>query len=190
MGFDKLRKPLLVPAEIIETVLRLLDGRVHDAIKTDLPDAAANDDLGLAEAIGSKMVTIETAGDGTATTTAYALWRFVLDPLSYDAGDPVTVRLRALTAVLGEVSDILDVEAKLVGEDGAVGADINGTAEKQLTAALADYDFVLAGATLTPGCEVQIRVKMARNDTGGTAAAVMSLSKVSVLHKAPHVDAQ
>jgi hypothetical protein len=188
MSQKRENRPLLIRGETVERVLKLIDGRVHDAIKTDLPDTPSADDLGLAEAIGSVLTTIATTGAGTATTTAYALFRFVLAPW-YDAGDNITLRVRAKTSAIAEVSDQLDVEAKLVGEDGSVGSDLVSTTIKQLTAAYADYNFTIAGATLAPGDEVQVRVMLARNDTGGSASGTVTASKVSVLHSAPDIDA-
>lgn len=188
MGKQKIKRALLIAGETVEKVLRLVFAKVHDAIKTDLPDAPATDDLGLAEAIGSVLTSIATTGAGTATTTAYALFRFVLDPW-YDAGKDITVRIRAKTSALALVEDLVDAEVKRVGEDGAVGADLNGTAEQQMTAALADYDFVIDGDTLNPGDEVQLRLRLSRNDTGGTTAGTMTASKVSILHSAPDIDA-
>lgn len=189
MGVHKFRQPLLIVGETVEYALRLIKAKVHDAIKTDLPDTPAADDLGLAEAIGSVLTTIETNGGATASTVAYALWRIVLDPLKYDAGTDITVRIRAVTSALGTVEDLVDLEAKLVGEDGAVGADINGTAAQQLTTALADYDFVLDGATLVPGAEIQLRVALSRDDTAGAIAGTVTGSKVSLMHSAPDIRA-
>ena len=188
MGYEKIRKPLLIVGETVEKSLRLVLAKVHDAIKTDLPDTPATDDLGLAEAIGSVLTTIATTGGGTASTVAYALFRFVLDPF-YDAGKDITVRVRAVTSALGTVEDLVDVEVKRVGEDGAVGADLNGTAEQQLAIVAADYDFVVDGATLNPGDEVQLRVMLSRDDTAGAIAGTVTAPKVSILHTAPQIDA-
>jgi len=189
MGVHKFRQPLLIVGEDVEYVLPLTEGRVHDAIKTDLPDTPGTDDLGLAEAIGSVLTSIETNGGATATTVAYALWRVVLDPLKYDAGSDVTVRVRAVTSALGTVSDLVDVEVKLVGEDASVGADLNGTAATQLTTSAADYDFVVDGTTLTPGAEIQLRLTISRDDTAGAIAGTVTATKVSLLHSAPNIDA-
>ena len=189
MSQKRENRPLLIASETIERRLLLLDARVHDAIKTDLPDTPSADDLGLAEAIDSAIISIETNGGGTASTIAYALWRLILDPLSYDAGKDVTIRIRAKTTALGEVDATLDLEAKLLDEDGDVGADLVSTAKKDLTTAYVDYDFVIAGATLVPGGEVQLRAVLDRDDTGGTAAGTMSIVSVSVMHTAPDIDA-
>jgi len=188
MGYEKIRRPLLVIGETVEKVLRLTDAKVHDAIKTDIPDTPGTDDLGLAEAIGSVLTTIETNGGATASTVAYALFRFVLDAF-YDAGKDITVRVRAVTSALATVEDLADVEVKLVGEDGSVGADLNGTAAQQLAIAAADYDFVVDGATLKPGDEVQLRLALSRDDTAGAIAGTVTAPKVSILHAAPNIDA-
>jgi hypothetical protein len=188
MGREKIKRALLIAGETVEKVLRLVLAKVHDAIKTDLPDTPSSDDLGLAEGVDAVLTTIETNGGGTASTLAYALFRFVLDPW-YDAGKDITVRIRAVTSALGTVEDLVDVEVKRIGEDGAPDADLNGTAEQQLTTALADYDFVVDGATLVPGDEVQLRLALSRDDTAGAIAGTITAPKVSVLHSAPDIDA-
>lgn len=155
--------------------------RVHDAVKTDLPDTPSADDLGLAEAVGSAIVGVETNGGGTATSTGYAL-ALIPIPADYIAGGTLTLRARAKVTNLSEVSEKIDCEVKKVG-DAAVGSDICATAEQDLTAAYANYDFTITPTGLTPGDILQVRLKLATNDTGGTQDATPSIAKVELRYQ-------
>lgn len=156
----------------------LNQAKVHDAVKTDIPDTPSNDDLGLAEAVGSAIVGVQTNGGGTATSTGYATFFFAL-PAEYVSGGAITVRVRAKVTALSEVSETVDCEVKKVG-DAAVGSDICATAAQALTAAYANYDFTVTPTGLAPGDILQIRLALATNDTGGTQNATPSIAKVEV----------
>ena len=158
--------------------------RIHDAIKDALPDSAGTDDMGLADAVGSAALGVITADDDQ---TGYALHLFQI-PADYKAGTDLTVVLRAKTTGLGQVANVFDVEAKLVG-DATVGSDICATAAQTVTTAFANYSFTITGTSLAAGDVLQIRIRYNMNDTGGGGAAgVATLAKVSVSYSANGMD--
>ena len=157
---------LLATVATKEISIPLTDGNTVAAWKDALPDAADATSIGLADAQGSPLLGATTISTSTASSSETASYEITI-PDDYVAGSTVSIRIRAKTTALATVSDLVDITAQLIGD--TLGADINGTAATQMTIAYADYDFVVAPATLIPGAKLLITLTLSRNDTGGAA---------------------
>jgi len=157
---------LLATVATKEISIPLTDGNTVAAWKDALPDAADATSIGLADAQGSPLLGATTISTSTASSSETASYEITI-PDDYVAGSTVSIRIRAKTTALATVSDLVDITAKLIGD--TLGADINDTAATQMTIAYADYDFVVAPATLIPGAKLLITLTLSRNDTGGAA---------------------
>lgn len=158
-----------------------VDFRVWDAMQTNLPGTAANDDLAL---IGGTWATaspmIQSSNPTGGTVTQYARFQFEFPP-EYDAGQRVYVRCRAKVAVACQVSNTLDVVAYEGDKEGGIGADLCTTAAQTLTTSFANYDFVLTPTNLTAGDILDARLHVALDDTGGAHAGIVSIGKVAIV---------
>lgn len=161
--------------------LPLSDLRVFDAVKDALPDAAGSDDLGLADAAGS--VLLSGAINGAAVTQKAGVE--VMIPWDYKAGGTLTLRLRAKRSGAAQVSTTIDAEVKVKDGDGALGSDICATAAQSITGtdAYADYDFTITPTSRVPGEILNIVLVLAGDDTGGTNNRTLRCCDVSLRYQ-------
>lgn len=151
--------------------------RVWDALGTNLPGTAANDDLGLVGGtFGTNSPTIQT-GDlkAAGATTRYARCQIWLPP-EYDAGQTINLRFHAgMKTTVADVSATLDAEAYKSDTEEGVGSDLVSTAAQSINSlTLADKDFVIDGSALSPGDLLDVRIAVEVNDAA-TATAVIGL---------------
>jgi hypothetical protein len=157
--------------------------RVHDAMITNLPGTAANDDMGLITGTpGTDVPTLQGVDFGGTSTDEKAAFEFVLPP-EYDAGETITVRVRA--AMLTTVSDgtaTVDVECWKAGDDGAAGSDICATAATTINSLTpGNKDFTITPAGLAAGDRLIFRLAFGGSDTGNVGVMIPEISKLSVL---------
>ncbi|MHC4178261.1 MAG: hypothetical protein ACYSWU_12190 [Planctomycetota bacterium] len=142
--------------------------RVWDAMATVLPGTPATDDFGL---VGGTFATdspsLQTLDGGGATTTIYARAQVVL-PIEYVAGQTVTLRFSAgMLTTVADGSATLDVQAYKSDREAGIGADICATAAQSVNSlTLADKDFTITPATLSPGDVLDVRIAFYIDDTG------------------------
>lgn len=164
-------------------VVNFADFRVHDAIATLLPSAAANDDLGFDGGTFGTEAPHLTAGD-VKTTSSTRYGRFLVRlPMEYDDGETVTLRLKAgMLTTVADGSCTVDVEAyKCDGETG-VGSDLCATAAQSINSlTFADKDFIITGTGLVSGDLLDIRIAVAYVDTATGTAVEPVVGKVSLL---------
>lgn len=170
--------PLLTRAEMATEQnavypISLLEFQTWDALKTNLPAAAANDDLGLVTGtLGTHAPTI-TAGDvKTTSSTRYARCQVGL-PAEYKAGGSVTLRISAgVQTTIADTSCTVDAQVYRVVRDTTVGSDICATtAQSCNSTTFSDKSFTITPTTLNPGDLLDIRVALIYVD-GSTATAV------------------
>jgi hypothetical protein len=157
--------------------------RVHDAMITNLPGTAANDDMGLITGTpGTDVPTLQGVDFGGTSTDEKAAFEFVLPP-EYDAGETITVRVRA--AMLTTVSDgtaTVDVECWKAGDDGAAGSDICATAATTINSLTpGNKDFTITPTGLAAGDRLIFRLAFGGSDTGNVGVMIPEISKLSVL---------
>ena len=166
-----------------EQNIQLTEMKVHDAMSTVLPAAAANDDMGLITGTpGTDGPTLQGVDFGGTSSDEKTSFEYVL-PLGYKAGGTITLRLRG--AVLTTLSDdtcTIDAEVWLADEDGAVGSDICATAAQSINSlTIADKDFTITPTGLVPGDKLIIRLAFICTDAGDLGVMIPELSKVSIL---------
>jgi len=157
--------------------------RVHDALQTNLPAMAANDDMAIITGTpGTDAPTLQGVDFGGTSTDEKAAFIFPL-PAEYVSGETITVRVRA--AMLTTVSDgtaLVDVECWKQDGDGAVGSDICATAAQSINSLTpANKDFTITPTGLVAGDLLVIRLAFSGSDTGNLGVMIPEISKVSVL---------
>lgn len=151
------------------------DWRVWDALQTNLPSPAANDDLGLVGGtFGTGTPSIQT-GDlkAAGATTRYARCTFEL-PAEYVAGQSVTIRAHAgMLTTAADTSATLDFQLYRSNDEAGLGSDLVADAAQDINStSLANFDFDVTPNSLNPGDTLDIRMAVAVND-GATGTAVI-----------------
>lgn len=170
--------PLIQRSGLVQTVLAEYPipweaWRVWDAYHTVLPGTAATDDLALIGgtfATGSPSIQTEDL-KAAGATNKYARCMIAL-PAEYEAGETVQLRFHA-----GMLTTIADTTATLIAavyksnEEAGIGSNLYaGAALDVRSLTLADKDFALTSAGLSPGDILDVRINLAVNDAAtGTA---------------------
>jgi len=165
-----------------EYKIGLLSARTHDALATNLPGTAANDDMGLITGTpGTDAPTLQGVDFGGASTDEKAAFEVVL-PASYRAGAAVTLRVKA--GMLTTVSDgtaTVDVEAWKDAGDGSVGSDICATAAQSINSlTMADKDFTITPTGLVAGDKLIVRLSFGGSDTGNLGVMIPEIQAVAL----------
>ena len=157
--------------------------RVHDAMDTVLPNAAANDDMGLITGTpGTNALRLHSVDFGGTTSDEKCAFEFVL-PAEYQAGESVTVRIRAgAITTLPDTTATVDVECWPVAADGTVGSDLCTTAATSIRSlTMANKDFAITSTALVPGDLLIIRVSFAGTDSGDLGVMKLQINRIDVL---------
>lgn len=157
--------------------------RVHDAMDTVLPNAAAADDMGLITGTpGTNALLLQSVDFGGTTSDEKCAFEFVL-PAEYQAGESITVKIRAgAITTLPDTSSTIDVECWPVAADGTVGADICATAAQSIRSlTMADKSFVITSTGLVAGDLLIIRLSFAGSDTGNLGVMALQINRIDVL---------
>lgn len=166
-----------------ELAVSQFNWRVWDAIQTAI-GAAGNDDLGITTGTFGTASPVITAGDVKAANVTRYARQIIRLPDDYVAGTDLTLRfLAGMVTTVSDGTATLDVSAHRTVGDGTVGADLvttNAQSINSLTAA--NKDFVVAGATLLPGDQLDIRIVIAAVDTATGTAVTPTVKAGSVLY--------
>ena len=157
--------------------------KVHNALATNLPATAANDDMAIITGTpGTDAPTLQGVDFGGTTSDEKAAFELVL-PQEYRAGSAITVRVKAgILTTLSDGSLTLDVEAWKDDGDGTVGSDICATAAQDINSlTMANKDFTITPTGLVPGDRLVIRLAFAGSDTGNTGVMIPEIQNVAVL---------
>lgn len=157
--------------------------RVHDAMATLIPAAAANDDMGyITGTPGTHAPRAQGVDYKTASTDEKASFEFELPP-EYQAGESVTLRVNAgMVTTVANGTATLDAEVWKDGGTGTVGSDIcatNAQSINSLTAA--NKDFVITPTSLSPGDKLIVRLSFAGSDSGTGTAVIPSINAIKFL---------
>ncbi len=157
--------------------------RVHDALQTNLPGTAANDDMGLITGTpGTDAPHLQGVDFGGGATDEKAAFEFVLPP-EYRAGSPVSVRVKA--GMITTVSDgTATVDVEVWKEDGAglVGSDICATAAQSINSLTkANKTFTITPTGLVAGDVLIIRLAFIGADVGNVGVMIPEIDNVAVL---------
>ncbi len=151
--------------------------RTWDAMATNLPGTAANDDLALVTGtLGTHSPTLQTGDLKTAgATTRYAACTFEV-PYTYVAGETITVRAHAgMKTTVADTSATIDFQVYLSDDEEGVSADLCTTAAQSINSLTdGDKDFQITAASVGPGDTLHIRVAITVTD-GATGTAVIGM---------------
>jgi hypothetical protein len=156
--------------------------RVWDALATNLPGTAADDDLGL---IGGTFATaspsIQSVDFGGGNTTAYARTQISL-PWEYEDGQTVTLRFHAgMLTTVADNACTLDVQCYESNEETGISADLCTTAAQSINSlVLADIDFTITPTSLAAGNMLDVRIAVVATDAGnlGVMKAIIGAAKL------------
>lgn len=161
--------------------------RAWDDAGLNLLEIPATDDLGVVGGtFGTDVPSIQTVDFGGTSTTAYARVQINLPP-EYVAAATVKLRFHAgAITTLPDTTLTLDVEAYKSGEKAVVsGGDICATTIQDINSlTMADVDFTITAAALSPGDTLDVRIVMNGVDGGdlgvmrGVVGAVQLLCNV------------
>lgn len=161
----------------------LLTARVWDALQTNLPGTGAADDLEIySGTFGTNSMAIRTGDFKTTTITRRCRMQIPI-PMEYEAGEDINIRLHAgMMTTVADGSCTIDVEAYKSDEDAGLGSDLVTTAATTINSLTsADKDFVVDGATLSPGDWLDVRITIAGVDTATGTAVIGQFGSVQLL---------
>jgi hypothetical protein len=157
--------------------------RVHDAMQTVLPAAAANDDMGLVTGTpGTAAPSLQGVDFGGTTTDEKAAFEFFLPP-EYVAGTNPKLRARAgMGTTVANVTSAIDVECWSDDGDATVSADRCITAQQSINSLTLSYKtFEIDGAGLVPGSKLLVRVSFVGADTGNAGIMIAAITELAML---------
>lgn len=176
-------RSLLQQEDLAEYAIDFTACRVHDALQTLLPGAAANDDMGLITGTpGTDAPTLQGVDFGGASSDEKCAFFYPLPP-EYQQGQTVQVRVRAgMVTTVADTSCDVDVEVWKFDGDGAVGSDLCNTSATDMNdLSKANLDFDVTATTLAPGDVLMCRVSFVGTDSGNAGVMIPEISKLALL---------
>lgn len=167
---------------LAESVIPFTSLRVWDAVASNLPSAAAADDLGLVTGTWATNPVRVTAGDVKTTGSTRRLYFAVPIPANYEDGQTIQVRIRAkMETTVADTSCMIDLEA-YVGTSGTLGSDLVTTAAQSMNSlTAASYDFTINPIGVDPGDLLECRLSIAYNDAATATAVTPAVYKIALL---------
>ena len=178
-----LARSAIVQEDLVPYTIPLTSIRVHDAMATNLPATAANDDMGLITGTpGTDAPTLQGVDFGGTSTDEKGAFEFVL-PAEYVTGQTITLRVTG--AMLTTVSDgtaTVDAECWVATSAGAVGSDICATSAQSINSLTsADKDFTITPTSRAAGDRLIVRLSFAGSDSGNAGVMIPEISRVQML---------
>lgn len=158
--------------------VQLTQLRVHDAIQTNLPGTAANDDLAIISGtIGTADPVLRTSDAKATTVTQYARVQLPL-PVEYQSGQTVTVVVNAnMTTTVSDGTATVD----LVAYRNGAGSDICATAATTINDTdAADVSFTITPTNLVPGDMLDCRLAVAITDSATETAVLGTINSITL----------
>lgn len=157
--------------------------RTFDALQTNLPGTAADDDMALVTGTpGTAAPVLQGVDFGGASTDECAGFIFPL-PLEYVAGESIVLRITA--GMLTTVSDgtaTVDVNAWQDDGDGTVSSDACATAAQSINSlTLANKDFVITPTGVAAGDLLNFKIAFGGSDSGNAGVMIPTITKLAVL---------
>jgi len=157
--------------------------RVWDSAIAILPAVAVDDDMAIVTGTpGTAVPTLQGVDFGGTSTDEKCAFEFCL-PAEYDAGQSITLRLRA--AMLTTIADApctVDVNCYKSNRDGAAGADLCTTVAQSMNSLTpANLDFTITPTGLAAGDRLVFILTFAGSDTGDLDVMIPEISQVELL---------
>jgi len=156
---------------------------VWDAVQTNVPGTAANDDLGLITGTwGTDSPTLQTGDLKAAGSTNRYAGFLVQVPQNYQDGATFVVRLRGgMITTVSDTSAEIDLELYVADKDGGVGSDICQTASTTINSLTkANVDFTIDATAIDPGDLLFGRIKINVNDAATGTAVIGECSHAEI----------
>jgi hypothetical protein len=173
----------LAQRALAESIVPLTQARTWNAVATNLPAAAADDDLGLVSGTwGTDPARITAGNVRTLGATTRRLYLAIPIPANYEDGQTVQLQIRAkMETTVADVSCTIDAEA-YVGADGAVGSDLVTTAAQSMNSlSAAAYTFTINATGVDPGDLLEVRLSIASNDAATATAVTPAIYSIALL---------
>ena len=168
---------------LAESIVPLTQARTWDAVATNLPAAAASDDLGLVSgAWGTDPARITAGNVRILGATTRRLYLAIPIPANYEDGQTIQLQIRAkMETTVADVSCTLDAEA-YVGSDGSLSSDLVTTAAQSMNSlTAAAYNFTINATGVDPGDLLEVRLSIASNDAATATAVTPAIYSIALL---------
>jgi len=168
---------------LAELIVPLTNARTWDSIATNLPAAAASDDLGLVSGTwGTNPARITAGNVRTLGATTRRLYLAIPIPANYEDGQTIQLQIRAkIETTVADVSCTIDAEA-YVGADGALGSDLVTTSAQSMNSlSAASYDFTVNATGVDPGDLLEVRLSISSNDAATATAVTPAIYSIALL---------
>jgi hypothetical protein len=168
---------------LAESIIPLTQARTWNAVATNLPAAAADDDLGLVSGTwGTDPARITAGNVRTLGATTRRLYVAIPIPANYEDGQTIQLQIRAkMETAIADVSCTIDAEA-YVGSDGTVGSDLVTTAAQSMNSlSAAAYTFTINATGVDPGDLLEVRLSIASNDAATATAVTPAIYSIALL---------
>lgn len=179
-----LARSKMAQRELAVIAIPLHNFRTWDAVGTNLPGTAANDDLGyVTGTLGTDPKTIQAGDLKTAgATTRYAGVQVHL-PLDYEAANDVKIRIHCgMKTTIADATCVVDVVAYLQNKDLTISSDLCVTAEQGMNSlTFAAKDFSLTATALEAGDVLDVRVRITCTDAAGATAVIPTIAQVELV---------
>ena len=168
---------------LAESIVPLANARTWDSVATNLPAAAASDDLGLVSGTwGTNPARITAGNVRTLGATTRRLYLAIPIPANYEDGQTIELQIRAkMETALADVSCTIDAEA-YVGADGVLGSDLVTTAAQSMNSlSAAAYTFTVNATGVDPGDLLEVRLSISSNDAATATAVTPAIYSIALL---------
>jgi hypothetical protein len=168
---------------LAESIIPLTQARTWNAVATNLPAAAADDDLGLVSGTWGTDPARITAGNVKALgATTRRLYLAIPIPANYEDGQTIQLQIRAkMETTVADVSCTIDAEA-YVGSDGSLSSDLVTTpAQSMNSLTAAAYTFTVNATGVDPGDLLEVRLSIASNDAATATAVTPAIYSIALL---------
>jgi hypothetical protein len=168
---------------LAESIVPLTQARTWNAVATNLPAAAADDDLGLVSGTWGTDPARITAGNVKALgATTRRLYLAIPIPANYEDGQTIQLQIRAkMETTVADVSCTIDAEA-YVGSDGVLGADlVTAAAQSMNSLSAAAYTFTVNATGVDPGDLLEVRLSISSNDAATATAVTPAIYSIALL---------
>lgn len=159
--------------------------RVWDAYATNLPAVPATDDAGIvgADTFGTVALTLQTRDLKAAGAQNVRLRSVLYVPPEFAIAKTLTLRFKAgMLTTVADTTATIDAELFKNNGDNTIGADLVTTAATTINnLVLANKDFQIDTATLSPGNILDLRVTFAINDAATGTAVKGIIGSASLL---------
>ena len=158
--------------------------RVHDAMATLLPAAAANDDMGLVTGTpGTDAPSLQGVDFGGGASDEKAAFEFILPP-NYESGGAIYVKLLDCSCLTTAADTSLTVDCEVWKQTsaGAVGSDLCATGAQSINSTTpAAITFTVTPTGLVAGDKLIVRLSFAGSDTGDAGVMIPEICGVQML---------